>query len=312
MSDKQTTEEPNVTESAIETPQVDAPSSGVTADNAMDEDAVLDAILGDEPLAPTASIASVVGDNPSAGLSEKDSGGEPLDDDMLRALRRDGVPQTVIDQIGKDPDLLTEWATKAIKRQSDVDAYTEKMHSLEDTSAGEESPQDSDASEPTDADEKSVEGTTPLDALADELGEEAIEPLRQMQQELTDLRSQLDDANRRVVMSEVESAVEQALPTVLAKWGKVTDAQRANVVDRMSELGKAQPRTFNSIEELMRVAAKDVLGVPSVTKRSATPSPPRRVAKVERPATPEESEDAILDVLLGGGTVEEARQAAVR
>ena len=147
MSDKQTTEETNVTESTIETPQVDAPSSGVTADNAMDEDAVLDAILGDEPLAPTASIASVVGDNSSAELSEEDSGGEPIDDDMLRALRRDGVPQTVIDQIGENPDLLTEWATKAIKRQSDVDAYTEKMHSLEDTSAGEESPQDSDASD---------------------------------------------------------------------------------------------------------------------------------------------------------------------
>jgi len=276
---------------------------------AVDEDAALDAILAGEPV-PEPSAAE--DNSPAELLVKDDSDEEEPDDEMLRALRRDGVPQSIIEQVREDPDMLSEWATKAQKRQSDVDAYSEKMKALElSAKDGEESPE-SDASEPTDADEKSVEGTTPLDALADEVGEEAVEPLRHMQQELTDLRSQLDDANRRVVMSEVQGAVEHAIPTVLAKWGKVTEEQRSNVIKRMSELGKAQPRTFNSIEDLMSVAAKDVLGEPSVTKRSKTPSPPSRVAKVERPVTSEESEDAILDVLLSGGTKEQAQKASVR
>ena len=277
---------------------------------AVDEDAVLDAILAGEPV-PEPSAAE--DNSPAELLVKDDSDEEEPDDEMLRALRRDGVPQSIIEQVREDPDMLTEWATKAQKRQSDVDAYSEKMKALElSAKDGEESPEESDASEPTGADEKSVEGTTPLDALADEVGEEAVEPLRHMQQELTDLRSQLDDANRRVVMSEVQGAVEHAIPTVLAKWGKVTEEQRSKVINRMSELGKAQPRTFNSIEDLMSVAAKDVLGEPSVTKRSKTPSPPSRVAKVERPVTSEESEDAILDVLLSGGTKEQAQKASVR
>ena len=277
---------------------------------AVDEDAVLDAILAGEPV-PEPSAAE--DNSPAELLVKDDSDEEEPDDELLRALRRDGVPQSIIEQVREDPDMLSEWATKAQKRQSDVDAYSEKMKALElSAKDGEESPEESDASEPTGADEKSVEGTTPLDALADEVGEEAVEPLRHMQQELTDLRSQLDDANRRVVMSEVQGAVEHAIPTVLAKWGKVTEEQRSKVIDRMSELGKAPPRTFNSIEDLMSVAAKDVLGEPSVTKRSKTPSPPSRVAKVERPVTSEESEDAILDVLLSGGTKEQAQKASVR
>ena len=277
---------------------------------AVDEDAVLDAILAGEPV-PEPSAAE--DNSPAELLVKDDSDEEEPDDELLRALRRDGVPQSIIEQVREDPDMLSEWATKAQKRQSDVDAYSEKMKALElSAKDGEESPEESDASEPTGADEKSVEGTTPLDALADEVGEEAVEPLRHMQQELTDLRSQLDDANRRVVMSEVQGAVEHAIPTVLAKWGKVTEEQRSKVINRMSELGKAQPRTFNSIEDLMSVAAKDVLGEPSVTKRSKTPSPPSRVAKVERPVTSEESEDAILDVLLSGGTKEQAQKASVR
>ena len=277
---------------------------------AVDEDAALDAILAGEPV-PEPSAAE--DNSPAELLVKDDSDEEEPDDELLRALRRDGVPQSIIEQVREDPDMLSEWATKAQKRQSDVDAYSEKMKALElSAKDGEESPEESDASEPTGADEKSVEGTTPLDALADEVGEEAVEPLRHMQQELTDLRSQLDDANRRVVMSEVQGAVEHAIPTVLAKWGKVTEEQRSKVIDRMSELGKAQPRTFNSIEDLMSVAAKDVLGEPSVTKRSKTPSPPSRVAKVERPVTSEESEDAILDVLLSGGTKEQAQKASLR
>jgi len=304
-------DEPNNTEAVTEEVVEDAVTPLLPdGDVAIDEDAVLDAILAGEPVPEP----SVVEDNSAADIAKEDEPTEATpDDEMLRALRRDGVPQSVIEQVSNDPDLLAEWATKAQKRQSDVDAYTEKMKALEQSAeGGEESPEESDTLEPTGADEKSAEETIPLDALADEVGEEAVEPIRKMQQELTDLRSQLDEANRRVVMSEVQSAVEQAVPTVLAKWGEVTKDQKSKVIERMSEIGKTQPKAFSSIEELMSVAAKDVLGEPSVTKRSKTPSAPKRVPKQSRPATQEESEDAALDVLLSGGTREQAHNAFMR
>ena len=306
------TDEPNNTEAVTEEVVEDAVSPLLPkGDAVIDEDAALDAILAGKPVPEP----SVVEDNSAADIKEDESIEETaeVDDELLRALRRDGVPQTIIEQISKDPELLTEWATKAMKRQSDVDAYTEKMKALESSAnTGDDSPEESDTLEPTSADEESVEGTTPLDALADEIGEEAVEPIREMQQELTELRAQLDEANRRVVMSEVQSAVEQAVPIVLAKWGDITSDQKSKVIDRMSEIGKAQPKTFSSIEELMSVAAKDVLGEPSVTKRSKTPSAPKRIPKQSRPATQEESEDAALDVLLRGGTRDEAQSAFMR
>jgi len=302
VSVEQVGENENVVTEAANAPSTPSGAEVSSPADAYDEDAILDAILAGEEVEKTEakkieSVDEVIANN-SEEVAESD-------DEMLRALRRDGVPQTVIDQISKDPELLAEWATKAIKRQSDVDAYTEKMRELEGVTATNES----DVSEPTDAEEESTEGTTPLDALADEIGEEAIEPIRQMQQELTELRAQLDEANRRVVMSEVQQAVEQAAPKVLAKWGNVTADKKSKVIERMSELGKAQPRTFSSIDDLMHVAAKQVLGEPSVTKRSATPSPPKRSAKIERTATKEEAEDAALDILLGGGTVDQAKAA---
>ena len=273
----------------------------------MSEDEALDKILGS-----VEENNSVASDKLAAGNTD-----DPevfADEGMLRALRRDGVPADIIEQASKDPEMFSDWATKALKRQADVDAYTDKVKSLEGdkTQEGEPAPEElSEVSEPTDAEESKVE-TIQLDALVDELGEEAVEPIRKMQEQLTSMQAQLEEANRLVATSEVKLAVEQAAPTVLKPWGDISDANRAAIIERMGELGKTKPRTFSSIEELMSEAAGDVLGVPSVTKRSATPSPPSRVAKLERPASTEDREDAALDVILNGGTVDQARQASMR
>lgn len=284
-----------------------APVGGSQSD--MDDDAALDKILAGIDEEDTQAF--VVGETPAAEIRDGET--EVISDEMLRALRRDGVPQSVIDQMGENSELLFDWANKALKRQTDVDAYTEKMKALEGgVKDGDDSPKESDVSEPTDAEEESKEVTNQLDALIDELGEEAVKPILDMQQQLTDMQLQLEQANRRVAMSEVLIAVEQAAPIVLDQWGDVTEAQRAAVIERMGELGKAQPGTFESVEDLMRAAATKVLGKPSVTKRSTTPSPPRRVAKLDRPASIEDREDAALDVLLGGGTADQARQASMR
>jgi len=282
------------------------PTAGSGIDHGSEDD-VLDKLLADDDDFESPSITALESKDappPSEG-----------DDGMFRALRRDGVPQAVIDRMKETPELLSEWATKAMKRQADVDAYTEKMRALEEKSSesdsGEQTPTP-EASEPADAEESTTSNNS-LDALADELGEDAVEPLRQLQDQVTNLAEQLADAKRSAAEAEVMHAVERVTPTVMAPWGELSEDQKSQVFAKMGELGEALPGTFNSIDDLMRKAAVEVLGEPPTPKRrTATPSPPTRTAKLERPATPDNREDAALDVILSGGTVDQAKQATMR
>ena len=307
MTDEQATTETTPSsavdsgEGAVTKPSVSAPDSVET------EDSILDKILEDDNNEQTRT--------PEPILTEATTEEEVVDDEregLLRALRRDGVPQTIIDQVSKDPAILDQWANTALKRQSHVDGYTEKMKELEDqlVNQGEQTPEDRKVSEQTDAEESEV-GNNSLDALTDEIGEDAVLPIREMQHQLTEMKQQLDDANRRVAESELRARLEEASNSVLGKWD-ITDEKKDAVILRMSELGKTKPGTFESIEALMHQAATEVLGPPKAkTRRSATPSPPSRVARLERPTDVDSREDAALEVLLSGGTVDQAKQAAM-
>lgn len=307
MTDEQATTETTPSsavdsgEGTVTNPTVSAPDSAET------EDSILDKIFEDDNNEQTRT--------PEPILTEATTEEEVVDDEregLLRALRRDGVPQTIIDQVSKDPEILDQWANTALKRQSHVDGYTEKMKELEDqlVNQGEQTPEDRKVSEQTDAEESEV-GNNSLDALTDEIGEDAVLPIREMQHQLTEMKQQLDDANRRVVESELRVRLEEASNSVLGKWD-ITEEKRDAVILRMSELGKTKPGTFESIEALMHQAATEVLGQPKAkTRRSATPSPPSRVARLDRPTDVDSREDAALEVLLSGGSVDQAKQAAM-
>jgi len=307
MTDEQATTETTPSsavdsgEGTVTNPTVSAPDSAET------EDSILDKIFEDDNNEQTRTPEPIL-----TGATTEE---EVVDDEregLLRALRRDGVPQTIIDQVSKDPEILDQWANTALKRQSHVDGYTEKMKELEDQlfSQGEQTPEDRKVSEQTDAEESEV-GNNSLDALTDEIGEDAVLPIREMQHQLTEMKQQLDDANRRVVESELRVRLEEASNSVLGKWD-ITEEKRDAVILRMSELGKTKPGTFESIEALMHQAATEVLGQPKAkTRRSATPSPPSRVARLDRPTDVDSREDAALEVLLSGGSVDQAKQAAM-
>ena len=288
-------------------PAVSVPDS-VEPNSAETEDSILDKILedGNNEQATTPEPALTEAVTEEVTVDEEQEG-------LLRALRRDGVPQAIIDQVSKDPEMLDQWANSALKRQSHVDGYTEKMKELEDqlVNQGEQTPEDkTNVSEQADAEESEVSNNS-LDALTDEIGEDAVVPIREMQHQLTEMKQQLDDANRRVAESEIRAQIESASNSVLGKWD-ITDEKKDAVILRMSELGKTKPGTFESIEALMHQAATEVLGQPKAkTRRSATPSPPSRVARLDRPTDVDSREDAALDVLLSGGTVDQAKQAAM-
>tara|TARA_R100000152_G_scaffold17787_1_gene9444 strand:+ start:2610 stop:3578 length:969 start_codon:yes stop_codon:yes gene_type:complete len=274
----------------------------------LSEDAILDRILSDRAESSGESNALKTQDNNTEAVLTNEQ------DTLIRALRRDSVPQAIIDQVAKDPSMLEEWANKAMKRQENVDEYTNKMKELEsqlNNPVDEPTSTNESVSEPTDAEESEVSNNL-LDALTDEVGEEAVEPIREMNQRLTDLEAQLAEANARVAESEMRQAIEQAAVSVLSPWADMTEDKKQSVLSRMGELGKAKPGSFASIEEMMRQAAVEVLGEPKPKSRSATPSPPSRVGRLARPVDTESREDAALEVILGGGTADEAKQAAMR
>ena len=101
MTDEQATTEttPNSAvdsgEGTVTNPTVSAPDSAET------EDSILDKIFEDDNNEQTRT--------PEPILTEATTEEEVVDDEregLLRALRRDGVPQTIIDQVSKDPEIL--------------------------------------------------------------------------------------------------------------------------------------------------------------------------------------------------------------
>ena len=106
--------------------------------------------------------------------------------------------------------------------------------------------------------------------------------------------------------------IEQAL----SPFEGVTDQERVQVVQRMTEINEKSPGEFNDIASLVTKAVGDVMGdlpTPVNPGPSGQPSTaPRSVTRTERPTTPDEADDAALDIILSGGTLDDAKRAAMR
>ena len=77
-----------------------------------------------------------------------------------------------------------------------------------------------------------------------------------------------------------------------------------------------QGTSFNDIASLVTKAVGDVMGdlpTPVNPGPSGQPStPPRAVTRTERPTSPDEADDAALEIILNGGTLDDAKRAAMR
>ena len=281
------------------------------------EDAHLDRLLGGDATAPAEEIVETQEPIPADN--------QPADQDSLvRALRRDNVPQTVIDAALKDPEAFKTWAGAALQRQREVDGYSKRLQEAEEKASGtvdQPDPKTEDepaSSEPTE--DGSEVGNNSLDALTDEIGEEAVGYIRSLEARLlaseakvTALVEHNDGADRRVAEAETMRALDAAKPIVFGAYENVTADQEISITNRMQELGRTKPGTFNSVEQMMRTAATDVLGPPPVRaeKRQATVQrqASRRTKAVTTQMTTEQRESRAADVILAGGTKEQARAA---
>ena len=254
-----------------------AAEAAVEADNSEGEDAVLDRLLGIDEPAPRRVDRTP---EPVAPANDPDF------DRALKALQRDGVPAEIIDSIRSDPSKVKDWGLKAAKRQADVDAFGSKKANAEE--APKTSPKNSAQSDDGEAD------ADPLSAFGEIFGDEAAKPLRT----ITDrLRSEFEEKTKAMeVKYETRSAYERLAPM----YGK--NAPTIDEITKVAaQIGRENPGQFESISDIVQEAFRMRAGEPKRPdpRNSARPTvgqpPARQTREVDR-------EDAVLDILLSGGT----------
>ena len=226
-------------------------------------------------------------------------------------LKRDGVPEEVIASISEDT--LRAWADKASKRQKDVDGYGKKMADLEKqlkSGAKQEPPEtDSDSEDDVDiepaAQEKETEQEDPFAEIEELLGDDAAKPLKAMRAELAELRKQQSAAAEQSLLAQVDSADAY----FRSQYG-ANAPDREAVVAEMNRLGAANPGTYRTVMHLAEEAYASLAGKsvakPDRKKVAGQPTAAKTVSRTERPRTPVDAEDAILDALLSGKSRDEA------
>lgn len=236
----------------------------------------------------------------------------PDRDRYAAVLKRDGVPEEVISTISEDT--LKAWAAKAEKRQKDVDGYGKKMADLEKQlkSGAKQEPQGSGDEAEDDVDIEpdagEAEETTQEDPFAEIeelLGDDAAKPLKAMRAELAELRKQQSAAAEQSLLVQVDSADAYFRSQYGAKA-----PDREAVIAEMNRLGAANPGTYRTVMHLAEEAYASLAGKsvakPDRKKVAGQPTAAKTVSRTERPRTPVDAEDAILDALLSGKSRDEA------
>lgn len=222
-------------------------------------------------------------------------------DDVVRVLRRDNVPQDVIDATNEST--LRDWANKAKKRQGDVDEYGSKLKALQSELDG---VTDADASDDGDVtDEGStdpLEGVNIPEALADIVGDEAAGAIVQMiqaGQQSTQQMAQQAAAESRLV-AQIMAADALVRPTY-GDTAPNTDA----LIAEMNRLGNDNPNSYATVDDMLTEAYRNLAGDPPKKKRSSRQPTPVRSQPSKPPTPPADAEDMALDLLMAGQTREQ-------
>jgi hypothetical protein len=228
----------------------------------------------------------------------------------IATLKRDGVPDEIIATVSEDT--LMGWAEKASKRQKDVDGYGKKMADLEKQlkNPAKQEPQGDDADDSDDVDiepedsEQPTEQEDPFAEIEELLGDDAAKPLKAMRAELAELRKQQSAVAEQSLLVQVDSADAYFRSQYGAKA-----PDREAVIAEMNRLGSANPGTYKTVMHLAEEAYANLAGKKVAkpdARKQGQPTAARGVSRNERPRTPVDAEDAILDALMEGKTRDEA------
>lgn len=262
-----------------------SPPVMVREGNSEDEDAVLDRLFGSDEPAPrqdprTADTAAPAND--------------PDLDRALKALQRDGVPAEIIDSVRSDPSKVKEWGLKAAKRQADVDAFGAAKANAKDKPSAEPK------SEPkASVQSDDMEGDAdPMSEFADIFGDDAAKPLKAITERM---RAELEERTKAL---EFKYETRSAYDRIAADYG--ADAPSIDeIMDTAATIGRDNPRSFETIGDLVREAFRRRAGEPKRPdpRNSMRPTVGRQPARAVREI---DKEDAVLDILLGGGSKSDA------
>ncbi len=230
-----------------------------------------------------------------------------------RALKRAKVPEAVLNKLADNPEQLAEWADTLMEMQGNVDGYSERMRHLEEQVAAQGNQPESDetrTAEPSSA---------PDDPEPTEVAEtEAVET---KEPEANPPAAPEDPQQKLLVETLIGEIAKLRIDQALMNYDEVSEREKATIADRMTELYTSSPGEFNGIEGLAQRAVTEVMGVPrseaadrgtSVDPAKVSTPPRGTTVRAERPLTPEEADDLALDIILNGGSKEDARRATMR
>ena len=259
-----------------------------TDDDVVDDDVLNELISDEEPTEePEIDTTSETGDRSA----------------YEQILRRDNVPQEVIESL--DSATAKVWAERAGKRQADVDQYANRLREMEERLQPAQQAEDG---------QPAVEAEPIPDALRDIIGDDAAETVQTMISERAAeatkqaVQQVTQQQQHRAVAQHVVSQIQTADHQTRTLYGDNAPSKEA-VITEMSRLGRAHPQSFDSVGTMLTQAYKNLAGDPPVQRRPAKRQPSAPKSQPRRPAkTPENVEDAALDVLMSGGSQEDVQR----
>jgi len=273
------------------------------------DDTVLAALMADDSDAQDAQKEQD-SDTPEDNTPQEEQDVDDGDrDDLIKALRRDNVPMSVIE--ATDDDTLREWANKAQKRQTDVDSYGGRLKELEaKLETGDESAEDDagdDGSEAGDGNNNPLAGVDIPEALADIVGDEAAQAIVGMIQNHNQQQTQSTQA--AIEESRMMTQLMMLDQSIRPRYGDAAP-DPDTLVAEMARLGETKPNSYESTQDMLEEAYRNLAGDPPAKKKRKTRQPTPTRSQPARPkSSPANEEDVALEVLMSGGSREDVERA---
>tara|TARA_R100001594_G_scaffold24550_2_gene48117 strand:+ start:5155 stop:6288 length:1134 start_codon:yes stop_codon:yes gene_type:complete len=327
-------------------------SQGVTMENDSADDAVLDNIMGvsnpqdsdnlsshpeDETIdlspnedgltgedSSAQSEADDTADDSSESTEENSDNPAELDSEdyakAVAALKRDGVPRSVIDQMAdKNPQDIIDWGLKRAKVQADVDGYGAKVKELE-AKLSESSEATSEDGESAGTDQLVGQPSEVVESLnryeseiseifGDEAAKSVMSPIKQLADEMKQAFMQQQEVISQLYSAMERRGIDEARGRLGERFSRLSDNDVfQTVVETMEKLAKVGE--YENIDDLMSDAYR--LKFSEVAEKEAQQSQQRELRSAGQPTattqTPmpsmgksiQDREDDALDALLSG------------
>ena len=298
-------------------------SQGVTMENDSADDALLDNIMGasnpeesdnlsshpeDETHEPLPNEDGLTGEDSSAqsetvdtvddsseSTEENSDNIAELDSDdyakAVAALKRDGVPRSVIDQMAdKNPQDVIDWGLKRSKVQADVDGYGAKVKELEEKLAGSSEASNEDG-ESANTDQLADQPSEVVESLnryesqiseifGDEAAKSVMSPIKQLADEMKQAFTQQQEVISQLYGAMERRGIDEARGRLGDRFSRLGDNEVfQTVVDTMGKLAKVGE--YDSIDDLMSDAYR--LKFSEVAEKEAMQSQQRELRSAGQP-----------------------------